>query len=109
MVKKNKKLIFFLFYFKMGRKRIYATLEEAYQAKLERARARYHQRKTTEQRKKWGFINMVITQDMVGKTIKDLHDEYKERTKNTEQIEKIPNQDEPEEAEPPEEDISDKS
>ena len=33
----------------MGRKRIYSTPEEAYKAKLEKARARYHQKKGSEQ------------------------------------------------------------
>ena len=64
----------------MGRKRIYSTPEEAYKAKLEKARARYHQKKGSEQRKKWGFINMKITEDMIGKSIKDLHTEYREKT-----------------------------
>ena len=70
----------------MGRKKIYATPEEAYQAKLEKARARYHLKKGTEQRKKWGFINLTITEDMIGKTIKDVHAEYRKRQeKNAEE------------------------
>ena len=71
----------------MGRKRIYATPEEAYKAKLEKARARYHLKKGTDTRKKWGFINMTITEDMIGKSIKDLHTEYRQRVRKQGSIE----------------------
>ena len=61
----------------MGRNRKYATPEEAYQAKLQNARENYRKKTEGHERKKWGFINTVITEDMVGKTIKELEIEYK--------------------------------
>ena len=61
----------------MGRTRKYATPEEAYQAKLQKARENYKKNHEGQERKKWGFINTVITPDMVGKTIKELESEYK--------------------------------
>ena len=61
----------------MGRTRKYATPEEAYAAKLQKARENYKKSREGQERKKWGFINTVITPDMVGKTIKELEAEYK--------------------------------
>ena len=61
----------------MGRTRKYSTPEEAYAAKLQKARENYHKNREGQERKKWGFINTVITADMVGKTIKELEAEYK--------------------------------
>ena len=51
--------------------------EEAHEAKLAQAREKYRQSRVGIERKKWGFINTVITPDMVGKTIKELELEYK--------------------------------
>ncbi len=62
---------------KMGRTRKYNTPEEAYAAKLQNARDNYKKKTEGKERKKWGFINTVITPDMVGKTIKELEAEYK--------------------------------
>ena len=61
----------------MPRPRKYATPEEAHEAKLAQAREKYRQSRVGIERKKWGFINTVITPDMVGKTIKELELEYK--------------------------------
>lgn len=61
----------------MPRPRKYATPEEAHEAKLAQAREKYRQSRVGIERKKWGFINTVITADMVGKTIKELELEYK--------------------------------
>ena len=61
----------------MGRTRKYSTPEEAYAAKLQKARENYKKNHEGQERKKWGFINTVITADMVGKTIKELEAEYK--------------------------------
>ena len=61
----------------MGRTRKYSTPEEAYAAKLQKARENYKKSREGQERKKWGFINTVITADMVGKTIKQLEAEYK--------------------------------
>ena len=61
----------------MGRNRKYATVEEAHEAKLAQAREKYRQSRIGVERKKWGFINTVITEDMVGKTIKEIEAEYK--------------------------------
>ena len=61
----------------MGRNRKYATPEEAHQAKLAQGREKYRQSRIGVERKKWGFTNMTITQDMVGKTIKELETEYR--------------------------------
>lgn len=61
----------------MGRNRKYGTPEEAYEAKLQKARENYKLKHEGQERKKWGFINTVITEDMVGKTIKELETEYK--------------------------------
>ena len=54
----------------MGRNRKYATPEEAHEAKLAQAREKYRLSRVGIERKKWGFINTVITEDMIGKTIK---------------------------------------
>ena len=59
----------------MGRTRKYSTPEEAYAAKLQKARENYKKSREGQERKKWGFINTVITADMVGKTIKQLEAE----------------------------------
>ena len=59
------------------RPRKYATPEEAHAAKLAQAREKYRQSRIGVERKKWGFINTVITEDMVGKTIKELELEYR--------------------------------
>ena len=61
----------------MGRNRKYATPEEAHEAKLAQAREKYRLSRVGVERKKWGFINTVITADMIGKTIKELEAEYK--------------------------------
>ena len=61
----------------MPRPRKYATPEEAHAAKLAQAREKYRQSRIGVERKKWGFINTVVTPDMVGKTIKELEREYK--------------------------------
>jgi hypothetical protein len=61
----------------MPRPRKYATPEEAHEAKLAQAREKYRLSRVGVERKKWGFINTVITADMVGKTIKELELEYK--------------------------------
>ena len=61
----------------MGRNRKYATPEEAHEAKLAQAREKYRLSRVGVERKKWGFINIVITQDMVGKTVKELEAEYR--------------------------------
>ncbi len=61
----------------MGRTRKYNTPEEAYEAKLQKSRENYKLKHEGQERKKWGFINTVITEDMVGKTIKELEAEYK--------------------------------
>ena len=61
----------------MGRNRKYATPEEAHEAKLAQAREKYRLSRVGVERKKWGFINTVITEDMIGKTIKELETEYK--------------------------------
>ena len=61
----------------MGRPRKYNTPEEAHEAKLAQAREKYRQSRIGVERKKWGFINTIITLDMVGKTIKELENEYK--------------------------------
>ena len=61
----------------MPRPRKYATPEEAHAAKLAQAREKYRQSRIGVERKKWGFINTVVTADMVGKTIKELEAEYK--------------------------------
>ena len=61
----------------MGRNRKYATPEEAHEAKLAQAREKYRLSRVGVERKKWGFINTVITEDMIGKTIKELELEYK--------------------------------
>lgn len=63
----------------MGRTKKYATPAEAYAAKLQRARENYAKSREGVERKKWGFINTVITEEMVGKTIKEIEAEYKER------------------------------
>ena len=73
---KNDNIILFYTY-EMGRTRIYKTPEEAYAAKLKNAREKYREKTKDNERKKWGFINMVITPDMVGKTVKELELEYK--------------------------------
>ena len=61
----------------MGRNRKYATPEEAHEAKLAQAREKYRLSRVGVERKKWGFINTIITEDMIGKTIKELEAEYK--------------------------------
>ena len=61
----------------MPRPRKYNTPEEAREAKLAQAREKYRLSRVGVERKKWGFINTVITADMVGKTIKELELEYK--------------------------------
>ena len=61
----------------MGRNRKYATPEEAHEAKLAQAREKYRLSRVGIERKKWGFINTVITEDMIGKTIKEVETEYK--------------------------------
>ena len=61
----------------MGRNRKYATPEEAHEAKLAQAREKYRLSRVGIERKKWGFINTVITEDMIGKTIKEVKTEYK--------------------------------
>ena len=61
----------------MGRTRKYDTPEQAYEAKLQKARENYRLKHEGQERKKWGFINTVITADMVGKTIKELEAEHK--------------------------------
>ena len=61
----------------MPRPRKYATPEEAHAAKLAQAREKYRLSRIGVERKKWGFINTVVTPDMVGKTIKELELEYK--------------------------------
>ena len=60
----------------MPRPRKYNTPEEAREAKLAQAREKYRLSRVGVERKKWGFINTVITADMVGKTIKELELEY---------------------------------
>lgn len=69
----------------MGRPRKYATAEEAHQAKLAQAREKYRLSRIGIQRKKWGFINMIITQDMIGKSIKQLEQEYKDAKQKAKQ------------------------
>ena len=61
----------------MGRNRKYATPEEAHEAKLAQAREKYRLSRVGIERKKWGFINTVITEDMIGKTIKEVETEYR--------------------------------
>ena len=61
----------------MPRPRKYNTPEEAREAKLAQAREKYRLSRVGVERKKWGFINTVITADMIGKTIKELELEYK--------------------------------
>ena len=76
----------------MGRPRKYNTPEEAHEAKLAQAREKYRQSRIGVERKKWGFVNTVITPDMVGKTIKELELEYKANKAKKEIIEE-PNRD----------------
>ena len=71
----------------MGRPRKYNTPEEAHEAKLAQAREKYRQSRIGVERKKWGFVNTVITPDMVGKTIKELELEYKANKAKKEIIE----------------------
>ena len=71
----------------MGRPRKYNTPEEAHAAKLAQAREKYRQSRIGVERKKWGFVNTVITPDMVGKTIKELELEYKANKAKKEIIE----------------------
>ena len=61
----------------MPRPRKYSTPEEAHEAKLAQAREKYRQSRIGVERKKWGFINTVVTPDMVGKIIKEIEREYK--------------------------------
>ena len=77
----------------MGRKRIYNTPEEAHAAKLKSARESYKRNyvKVVE-RKKWGFKYTTITEDMIGKTIKELEDEYKKSRVEDNEL-KTPNED----------------
>ena len=82
----------------MGRPRKYNTPEEAHEAKLAQAREKYRQSRIGVERKKWGFVNTVITPDMVGKTIKELELEYKANKAKKEIIEE-PNRDKGEEEE----------
>ena len=82
----------------MGRPRKYNTPEEAHEAKLAQAREKYRQSRIGVERKKWGFVNTVITPDMVGKTIKELELEYKANKAKKEIIEE-PNRDKAEEEE----------
>ena len=82
----------------MGRPRKYNTPEEAHEAKLAQAREKYRQSRIGVERKKWGFVNTVITPDMVGKTIKELELEYKANKTKKEIIEE-PNRDKGEEEE----------
>ena len=56
----------------MGQTRIYKTPEEAYAARLKNAREKYKEKTKDNKSKKWGFINMIITPNMVGKNIKEL-------------------------------------
>ena len=82
----------------MGRPRKYNTPEEAHEAKLAQAREKYRQSRIGVERKKWGFVNTVITPDMVGKTIKELELEYKANKAKKEIIEE-PNRNKGEEEE----------
>ncbi len=63
----------------------YATLEEAHQARLRQNREYYQRKKLASgitERKKFGFKNLVITQDMVGKTINEARNEYNDSKKS---------------------------
>ena len=70
----------------MPRPRKYSTPEEAHEAKLAQAREKYRQSRIGVERKKWGFINTVVTADMVGKTIKELEAEYKAKRPSKQKV-----------------------
>ena len=62
----------------MGRPKKYNTPEEAHEAKLKSARESYKKHYVpVAQRKKWGFCNTVITENMIGKSFKEMKEQYK--------------------------------
>ena len=70
-------ILFFYTYEKIGRTRIYKTREEAYASRLKNAHEKYKEKTKDNERKKCGFVNMIITPDVVCKTIKELELESK--------------------------------